>query len=90
MVSRATIHAAVGFLLCWFAAAKAANVSADVFTHGMVVTHPEYGPGKIVSLSGSGRNRKATVQFAMVGEKSFVFCKRINVGADANRKVSEL
>lgn len=48
------------------------NVSPDVFTHGMTVVHPEFGPGKIVALSGSGDNRKATVQFATAGERRFV------------------
>jgi DNA helicase-2/ATP-dependent DNA helicase PcrA len=39
---------------------------------GMTVSHPEYGLGKIVSLSGSGNNKRATVGFAMSGEKTFV------------------
>jgi DNA helicase-2/ATP-dependent DNA helicase PcrA len=39
----------------------------------MVVLHPEYGPGKIVDLSGEGDDRRATVQFAGgAGEKSFI------------------
>ena len=50
----------------------AARVSPDVFAHGMTVIHPEYGPGKIVSLSGSGRSRKATVAFATAGTRPFV------------------
>jgi hypothetical protein len=30
---------------------------------GMVVTHPEYGLGRIVELEGSGRRQMARVQF---------------------------
>ena len=36
----------------------------ESFRQGMVVTHPEYGLGKIVALGGSGAKRSATVQFA--------------------------
>jgi DNA helicase-2/ATP-dependent DNA helicase PcrA len=46
--------------------------SPDDFVQGMTVTHPEHGPGKIVALSGSGKNRRATVQFATSGERRFV------------------
>lgn len=49
-----------------------AKVSPDVFAHGMTVVHPEFGPGKITALSGSGDGRKATVQFATAGERKFV------------------
>jgi DNA helicase-2/ATP-dependent DNA helicase PcrA len=48
------------------------RVSPDVFRHGMTVTHPEYGPGKIVALSGTGKNRRATIQFATVGQKKII------------------
>jgi DNA helicase-2/ATP-dependent DNA helicase PcrA len=48
------------------------RVSPDVFQQGMTVTHPEYGPGKIVALSGAGQNRRATIQFATVGQKKIV------------------
>jgi DNA helicase II / ATP-dependent DNA helicase PcrA len=54
------------------AVARPSSISPDAFTHGMTVTHPEHGPGKIVALSGSGRNRRATVQFAAAGERRFV------------------
>jgi DNA helicase-2/ATP-dependent DNA helicase PcrA len=54
------------------AAAALPRVSPDVFKQGMTVTHPEYGPGKIVALSGSGKNRRATIQFATVGEKKII------------------
>lgn len=49
-----------------------AKVSPDVFVHGMTVVHPDFGPGKIIALSGAGKGRKATVQFAAAGQKKFV------------------
>jgi DNA helicase-2/ATP-dependent DNA helicase PcrA len=48
------------------------RVSPDVFKQGMTVIHPEYGPGKIVALSGMGKNRRATIQFATVGQKKII------------------
>ena len=42
------------------------------FDTGMAVTHPIYGPGKIVALDGQGTNRKATVTFPAAGQKEFV------------------
>jgi DNA helicase-2/ATP-dependent DNA helicase PcrA len=48
------------------------RVSPDVFQQGMTVMHPEYGPGKIVALSGLGQNRRATIQFATVGQKKII------------------
>jgi DNA helicase-2/ATP-dependent DNA helicase PcrA len=48
------------------------RVSPDAFKQGMIVTHPEYGPGKIVALSGAGKNRRATIQFATVGQKKII------------------
>lgn len=53
-------------------AATQPRVSPDVFQQGMTVMHPEYGPGKIIALSGSGKNRRATIQFATVGEKKII------------------
>jgi DNA helicase-2/ATP-dependent DNA helicase PcrA len=46
--------------------------SPDDFVQGMTVMHPEHGPGKIVALSGNGKNRRATVKFATAGERRFV------------------
>jgi DNA helicase-2/ATP-dependent DNA helicase PcrA len=54
------------------AATAPSGVDPEDFTQGMTVTHPEHGPGKIVALSGSGKNRRATVQFAAAGERRFV------------------
>ena len=48
------------------------RVSPEVFVQGMTVVHPEFGPGKIIALGGSGSARKATVRFAMAGERKFV------------------
>ncbi|MBP86582.1 MAG: AAA family ATPase [Planctomycetaceae bacterium] len=39
------------------------RISPDAFLHGMLVSHPEHGLGKIVALSGSGEKRSATIQF---------------------------
>jgi len=50
----------------------AEQISPNEFTQGMAVAHSEYGLGKIVALSGSGKNRRATVRFATAGEKRFV------------------
>jgi DNA helicase-2/ATP-dependent DNA helicase PcrA len=54
------------------AASALPRVSPDAFQQGMTATHPEYGPGKIVALSGSGKNRRATVQFPSAGEKKII------------------
>jgi DNA helicase-2/ATP-dependent DNA helicase PcrA len=44
----------------------------DRFEHGMLVEHEQHGLGKIVSLSGSGTKRRATVQFFSGPQRSFV------------------
>ncbi|MEX0939008.1 MAG: UvrD-helicase domain-containing protein [Pirellulales bacterium] len=54
------------------AVAQPPRVSPDAFAQGMTVIHPEYGPGKIISLSGEGRGRKATISFPTAGQKKFV------------------
>ncbi|MEX0866297.1 MAG: UvrD-helicase domain-containing protein [Pirellulales bacterium] len=47
-------------------------VPIDVFRIGMVVTHPEYGLGKIKALHGEGDRRAAVVNFAsQAGEQRF-------------------
>jgi DNA helicase-2/ATP-dependent DNA helicase PcrA len=35
----------------------------DAFQQGMLVLHPQYGLGRVVALSGSGPQRRATVDF---------------------------
>ena len=57
-------------------APPAAHYPPDAFAQGMVVRHPEYGLGKIVSLSGQGLRRTATVDFASAaGQKRFVLAQ---------------
>ncbi len=48
------------------------QLSPNQFKQGMAVVHPELGPGKIVALSGSGRNRRATVRFVTAGQRRYV------------------
>ncbi|TWT36404.1 ATP-dependent DNA helicase PcrA [Posidoniimonas corsicana] len=48
------------------------KASPDDFSLDMTVRHPEYGLGKIKSLSGSGKRRAATVEFALAGERRIV------------------
>lgn len=42
------------------------------FTVGAAVVHPRYGEGKILSLSGAGKDVTATISFADLGIKKFV------------------
>ncbi len=42
---------------------------------GMAVRHPDYGLGKIVQLTGRGRKCVATVNFVVVGQKTFRLAK---------------
>jgi DNA helicase-2/ATP-dependent DNA helicase PcrA len=47
-------------------------VNPELFELAMVVTHPQYGVGKIVALSGSRDKRTATVQFVTgAGQRKF-------------------
>jgi DNA helicase-2/ATP-dependent DNA helicase PcrA len=39
------------------------KVAPEAFCQGMLVSHPEYGLGKILALSGAEKKRAATVQF---------------------------
>ncbi len=51
----------------------ARHFEPDAFHQGMMVRHPEYGLGILVSLSGSGRSRSGTVDFSGGAErKKFV------------------
>ncbi len=50
--------------------------SPEAYERGTVVTHPEYGLGKVIALSGSGIRRQATVAFASAaGERKFVLAQ---------------
>lgn len=44
-------------------------VSPEAFEQGMVVSHPEYGAGTIIALSGSATKRMAKVRFFSSGEE---------------------
>ena len=44
-------------------AEQPSHADPDLFELGMLVIHPEFGPGKIVSSSGSGEKKKVSVQF---------------------------
>ncbi len=48
------------------------RVSPDAFKVGMEVEHPELGLGKVLTLSGNGKGRRAAVVFPGHGEKRFV------------------
>jgi DNA helicase-2/ATP-dependent DNA helicase PcrA len=50
----------------------AMRVSPDAFKIGMTVEHPELGVGTVLTLSGSGKGRRAAVVFEEHGEKRFV------------------
>ena len=50
----------------------AKRVSPDVFKIGMEVEHPELGVGRVITLSGQGKGRRAAVHFPEHGEKRFV------------------
>ena len=75
MCGRFTLHTTAAALASQQSAIRggeAPRVSPDAFKQGMIVSHPEYGPGKIVALSGMGKNRRATIQFATVGQKKII------------------
>lgn len=42
---------------------SSARLDPNEFYQGMVVCHPEHGVGGIIALSGSGKSRKATIDF---------------------------
>jgi hypothetical protein len=39
---------------------------------GMLVRHPAYGLGRVVSLDGVGNRQEATVDFSRAGKRRFV------------------
>jgi DNA helicase-2/ATP-dependent DNA helicase PcrA len=43
-----------------------------MFKHGMHVTHPQYGMGEVIALSGEGPKRRASVRFDDGSERKFV------------------
>lgn len=48
------------------------RVSPDAFKVGMAVEHPELGRGTVLTLSGSGKGRRAAIVFPGHGERRFV------------------
>jgi DNA helicase-2/ATP-dependent DNA helicase PcrA len=58
-------------------AGTASRHDPDGFEIGMTVVHPEYGPGKIAALSGQGKNRVGTINFATAGQKKFVLAQSL-------------
>ncbi len=52
------------------------GTSPDRYQVGQVVEHPEYGMGRIETISGRGIKRMATIDFSKVGSKTFrlAFC----------------
>jgi DNA helicase-2/ATP-dependent DNA helicase PcrA len=52
---------------------KKKKFSHHIFQRGMLVTHPEYGEGTIISVNGTGVKRKVKVQFDRGGDaRSFL------------------
>ena len=70
-VAAASIKTAAA-LVTELTTAELPRISPDAFKQGQAVLHPEYGPGKIMALSGTGKNRRATIQFAAAGEKKII------------------
>jgi DNA helicase-2/ATP-dependent DNA helicase PcrA len=53
--------------------APLAPVSPEEFIQGSLVRHPQYGLGRIIALSGSGPERRATVEFpSPAGQMKFI------------------
>ncbi|MGE5424564.1 MAG: hypothetical protein ACM3N9_04325, partial [Syntrophothermus sp.] len=50
----------------------AQSVNDDDIQVGMDVEHDRFGKGKVTALEGEGPNRKATVQFAGIGQKQLL------------------
>ena len=46
--------------------------SANDFRQGMLVTHPEFGLGRIAELTGFGEKRKAIIKFTAGGTRTFM------------------
>jgi DNA helicase-2/ATP-dependent DNA helicase PcrA len=53
-------------------AAAAGNDDFDKIQVGMTVEHATFGEGKVITVEGSGPNKKATVQFNGIGQKQLL------------------
>jgi DNA helicase-2/ATP-dependent DNA helicase PcrA len=51
---------------------RRADKDVSGYAAGMTVHHAEYGPGKIIEVSGVGAMRKVKIRFARAGERTFV------------------
>ena len=52
--------------------AKPPQVPLDQFKLGILVSHPEYGTGKIIALGGDGKKRMATIDFFKHGQEKIL------------------
>jgi len=50
-------------------------VDIEAFKPGVVVSHPDYGIGRIIAIDGAGPGRKGRVGFAVGPERVFVLAK---------------
>ncbi len=47
----------------------------SAFVAGMMVSHPDYGLGRLIAVDGAGPNRKGRVAFAVGGERTFILAR---------------
>jgi hypothetical protein len=52
--------------------APAGPIDLDAFKPGVLVLHPDYGIGRIITVEGAGPHRKGRVAFASGPERTFV------------------
>jgi DNA helicase-2/ATP-dependent DNA helicase PcrA len=72
---RLTTAASLGGASAGSPAELARPVDPDAIRPGVTVMHPEYGIGRVVSVEGSGPNRKATVSFTLGTPRKFIVAK---------------
>lgn len=51
---------------------KLKPIDSNAIVPGMIICHPTFGPGKVISLEGLGVNKKAKVAFAEQGTKTLL------------------
>jgi DNA helicase-2/ATP-dependent DNA helicase PcrA len=52
--------------------ADTAAATGGTYAEGMLVRHPNYGPGRVVEVSGYGSLKKVKIRFQTAGERSFI------------------
>lgn len=57
------------------ASASTSEIDPSEFRPGVLVIHPQYGLGKLVSIDGAGPNRKGKVAFAVGGDRTFILAR---------------